>query len=450
MIVDMTSRRKSKAARVRHFTALSAAIALLSLAACVQEDGGVAAPEILRFEASPLSTPEGAPTTFLWQIGDSASAACTLDVDGDGAADYTPDCSLGRQEHIFSEVGSFTATLGVSAGGESSSKSVKLDVLGADEPGDSVSQFAWRLSAPQPFKVAEAQGVAIGGNLYSFGGFDSTKGCCTPTARAYVFDPNSETWSDLAPMPPMNGTEYGGVTHAGVATDGKDIFLAGGYTSSLSGRAQIFGTREVLRYTVASDRYSRLPELPVERAAGQLEYYNGKLYYFGGTNRARTQDTGDLYILDIAGGATSWQEGAPLPNPRNHLGSVVLNGKIYAVAGQHEHDGQLTTQNDVHSYDPTTNTWTEVASLPRALSHISDSTFVMGGRIIVVGGEYDHLKAVDNVFSYDPVADSWTPLTPLPIARMSTVADYISGEVIVAGGSGGGRGADTFVGTPLE
>ena len=314
-------------------------------------------------------------------------------------------------------------------------------------PTTELKSLNWQTTLPQPFKVAEANGLALGGKLYSFSGFDSTKGCCTPTDRAFVFDPLAETWTLLAPMPPMNGTGHGGMTHSGIATDGKNIFLAGGYTSNSSGRGQTFGTREVLRYDPAQDTYGRLPNLPVERAAGQLEYYGGKLYYFGGTNQARTEDTGNLYILDLTGGATSWREGASLPNPRNHLGGVVLDGKIYAIAGQHKHDNRLTTQDDVHAYDPNTDSWQQVASLPLPLSHIADSSFALDGKLVVVGGEVDHLEAIPNVFTYDPQVDMWRELTSLPVARMSTVADAISGTIISAGGSGGTRGADTLVGT---
>jgi N-acetylneuraminic acid mutarotase len=317
----------------------------------------------------------------------------------------------------------------------------------ADAPGQPFAELTWEQSLPQPFRVAEANGLALGGKLYSFSGFDSTKRCCTPTDRAFVFDPEQQTWTLLAPMPPMNGTRHGGMTHAGIATDGQDIFFAGGYTANASGRGQIFGTREVLRYDPERDTYSRLPDLPVERAAGQLEYLDGKLYYFGGTNLARTENTGNLYILDLKGGATDWQDGTPLPNPRNHLGGVVLGGKIYAIAGQHGHDARLTTQADVHAYDPNANTWQHVADLPLPLSHIADSSFALDGRLVVVGGEIDHLEAVTNVFTYDPQEEMWSELTSLPDTRRSAVVDSIGGAIIVAGGAGDERSADTYVGT---
>lgn len=439
--------------KAAHKPSLTRFVALLLigllLGACSLENADLdsSTPAIISFEVSPLGVTAGQQTTFIWEVRGAARATCTLDVDGDGAPDYAPDCDGGSQRHTYPSSGIFDAILTVETAQKRIQEQITTQVQAANETEADFSVLTWRPSTPQPHGVAEAQGLALNGKLYSFGGFDSTKGCCTPTDRAYVFDPKAEKWTLLAPMPAMNGTKYGGMTHAGIATDGESIYFAGGYTASTSGRAQIFGTREVLRYDPTSDTYARLPDLPVERAAGQLEYFGGKLYYFGGTNQARTEDTGSLYILDLKQGAESWREGTPLPNPRNHLGGVVLGGKIFAIAGQHAHDGRLTTQPDVHAYDPKLDSWQRVASLPLPLSHIADSSFALGGRIIVVGGEIDHLKPVANIFAYEPQTDTWSELSSLPIARMSTVADVVNGTIITAGGAGGKRGADTFVAT---
>jgi hypothetical protein len=108
----------------------------------------------------------------------------------------------------------------------------------------SFTDIRWENAANQPFSVSEAQAEVVNQKLYSFGGFDSQKACCTPTNRAFVFDPVLNTWTALANMPAMNGTSFGGVTHAGFTNDGTDIYFAGGYTSNSSGTGQIFGTTE--------------------------------------------------------------------------------------------------------------------------------------------------------------------------------------------------------------
>jgi N-acetylneuraminic acid mutarotase len=296
--------------------------------------------------------------------------------------------------------------------------------------------LTWSSTTAQAFNNSEAQGLAVNGKLYSFGGFDSQKSCCTPTKRAYVFDPVTPAWSPIADMPAMgSGTLPGGLTHAGVTTDGTNIYFAGGYTANAAGTGQIFGTKEVWRYSTASNTYSKLVDLPIARAAGQLEYSGGKLHYFGGTNLARTQDVGDHYVLNLNNQAAGWATAAPLPNPRHHLGSAALGTKIYAIGGQHGHDAALVPQSDVHVYDTITNTWTQVANLTASRNHISEATFVLNGNILVLGGQMNHNNALSTVSSYNPQTNLWANLTPLPAPRSSGVGDAISGALYYASGS---------------
>lgn len=425
--------------------------AALLLSACNQGDdrgdnGNGGQPlGVERLEVTPAAITAGKSVSYSWRVrGDGAS--CQLDIGADGTPDYTLDCAAGSQTHTFTESGSFPATLSVVRGEASVSRTAPLVTVSGGGAEGAFSELAWQPAALPPFGVAEGQSVSLNGKLYVFGGFDSTFRCCRPTDRTFAFDPAAGTWQPLAPLPPMNGTEYGGVTHAGLTTDGSDIYFAGGYTSNKGHTGQLFSTREVWRYDVAANTYTRLPDLPEARGAGQLEYYGGNLYYFGGSDSTRKTDVGTLFILSLTDGETTWREGAPLPNPRNHLGAAVLDGKIYAIAGQHDHDGKLTTQNDVHAYDPQTDSWAQLAGLPLAVSHNSNSTFVMGGRILVVGGEVDHLKGVSDIFAYSPETDSWSALTPLPQAMVDPVADNVNGQLVVAYN----WKPKAFVGTPLE
>jgi hypothetical protein len=291
------------------------------------------------------------------------------------------------------------------------------------------TQINWTTAASQPYGNSEAQGVVVNGKLYVLGGFDSQKPCCTPTSRTYVYNPATNAWSGLAPMPAMNGTAYGGVTHAGLTTDGTNIYFAGGYTANANGTGQIFGTREVWRYNVAANTYTRLPDLPADRASGQLVYLNGELHHIGGTNKARTLDVGDHQVLPLQPLGTSWRTAAPLPNPRHHAGTAVLGGKIYFVGGQRGHDHALTTQTDVHVFNPATNGWTKVQSLPRGRGHISGSTFVHDNRIFVLG-RGNHPRHFDaGRDSLRPGANTWTAYTGLPAARSSGVAGAINGTL---------------------
>jgi N-acetylneuraminic acid mutarotase len=323
--------------------------------------------------------------------------------------------------------------------------------------GTSVPTFSsinWGTAAAQQYAVNEVQGEVVNGKLYTFGGYyvNPTTGAWTPTERAYVYDPVANTWTRIASMPPMNGTNYGGVTHAGFATDGTDIYFAGGYTANATGTGQIFGTREAWKYIVAENRYVRLPDLPRIISSGQLEYLNGKLYHIGGHNQSRTTDLGDHYVLDLDNLAAGWKTLAALPNPSNHAGSTVYNGKIYYVGGQHRYDGNSVTQKSLHIYNPGTNSWTKGADMPvpsgtSGRSHISGSVFVMGNRIMVLGGDTSHGTNCNLVSAYTPSTNSWANLTPLPVKIRGGVAATLIGNLYYTGGS---NSKATYKGVPPQ
>ncbi|WP_242928456.1 malectin domain-containing carbohydrate-binding protein, partial [Pontibacter vulgaris] len=321
-------------------------------------------------------------------------------------------------------------------------------ILGETVP--AFSTINWGTAASQPYTVSEAQGEVVSGKLYTFGGFDSQKSGYTPTSRAFVYDPGLNKWISIAPMPPMNGTNYGGVTHAGFATDGTDIYFAGGYTSNSTGTGQIFGTKEVWKYIVSENRYARLPDLPIVIAAGQLEYLNGKLHHIAGTNQARTLDLGNHYVLDLDNLGAGWKTLAALPNPRQHAGSAVFEGKIYFIGGQTGHDSNLVTSKEVHRYDIITNSWTKMADLPvpsgaNGRGHITSSVIVAGNRIIVLGGETAHGSRTNMVSAYTPSLNSWQNLTGLPASRYSGVAALLYNNIYYTGGS---SSSITYKGVP--
>lgn len=320
---------------------------------------------------------------------------------------------------------------------------------------DTTSEFtaiSWNTAAAQPYAVNEAQGRVVNGKLYTFGGFDSQKTALLPTKRSYVYNPQTNSWSAIANLPfTPYGTNFGGVTHAGIATDGTDIYLAGGVTADASGTGSIEGTKQVWKYIVAQNTYTRLPDFPIAIGSGQMEYLNGELHYFGGFTLDRAVDLATHYVLNLNNLADGWKTRAPLPNPRQHAGSTVFDGKIYSMGGQIGENDTLITQKDVNVYDPATDTWTRVADLPvpsgaTGRGHISSAVVVFGQRIIVLGGETVHITGRTNMVSaYSPATNSWQSLTPLPSSRYSGVAAVLNSKIYYTGGS---KSNITYKGTP--
>jgi N-acetylneuraminic acid mutarotase len=308
--------------------------------------------------------------------------------------------------------------------------------------GSGFTTIRWQQLAPRPLGTSEAHGALVGGKLYTFGGFNWSTPCCTPWRYAYVYDPVTNAWTRLADMPE-------GLTHAGATTDGTDIFYAGGFPEDASRTFQIFGTKHVWRYRVATDSYEAMPDLPDFRGAGALQYLEGRLHFFGGESFGQGHDTPEHWVLDLAGGGTTWVPAAPmLPGrARNHLGSAVYQGKIYAVGGQHGHDEGLVETPLVDVYDPVTDSWSPLADMPLAKGHIAMATFVFQGRILVIAGEISNGVYTAETAAYDPAGNSWVELTPFPSKRHSGIARPMLGGFVYTTGE---YSQESWLGLPGE
>jgi len=233
-----------------------------------------------------------------------------------------------------------------------------------------------------------------------------------------------------------------------VAAVGRDIYIAGGYVghAGQTGYGQTFGSRNVWKYNVDTNTYTAMPQFPVARAGGGLVALNNELHYFGGDDINR-RNTATHYVLSLSNPSAGWRTSAALPLARSHMGYVNFGGKVYAIAGQTGNDAGLVTRSSVHVWDPASpGAWQQVASMPRAVSHISGSTFVMGNRILVAGGESSHGASIRNVYAYTPSTNTWAELTPLPIARFSGVATSIGGNIYF---STGNSSTLSWKGTPV-
>ncbi len=220
-------------------------------------------------------------------------------------------------------------------------------------------------------------GGAAAGELYQFSGF-STVDPILATTRCDAYNPASNTWRSITSIPQAT-------THAGQVPDtdqpaNQTFWLAGGFLGNDPGPT----TNQVWKYSITNNTWAAGPALPAKRAGGALVKLGRELHFFGGAIRSSGvwTDYGTHWALDLDNG-TSWraktasgQTLAPMPNPRNHMGGVELNGKLYAIGGQHKGDEKTGAHKEVDVYDPLTNTWTQAAPMPRLIGHIAANVFV--------------------------------------------------------------------------
>lgn len=170
----------------------------------------------------------------------------------------------------------------------------------------------------------------------------------------------------------------------------------------------------------------------------------------------------------------TWRSIAPLHTPRQlHAATFGADGKLYVFGGYAGEGGYESHANDpddrvkaeaatkaamtslasVEMYDPTNDTWTERAPMPRPRQEMG-AALGADGRIYVVGGTYSYMDPlpVDDVDIYDPRTDSWSRGRSLQHPRRAlAVVGTSDGRIYAIGGHTIRSGLASWLpGSPVE
>ena len=165
---------------------------------------------------------------------------------------------------------------------------------------------------------------------------------------------------------------------------------------------------------------------------------NAELHYFGGYKADRDTNAGDHWSCRLTGGKT-WQREADLPDPRGHVSAAVLDGKIYALGGDHGHDITQIDVSSCHRFDPRHEkmerdrqpTGRDAAILNRARSSTRAGYLIVGGRC---NSSKPPRNVVGDLLQYDPNANTWHVVGAMPEKVLAPSAAIISGRIVVTGG----------------
>jgi N-acetylneuraminic acid mutarotase len=162
------------------------------------------------------------------------------------------------------------------------------------------------------------------------------------------------------------------------------------------------------------------PQLPLGLDHPSATTLDGQLYIAGGHSNGR--DSARAFRLD----ADHWTELAPMHYARGGHSLIAAQGKLYAVGG----NTARANVGPVEAYDPASNSWTVVTSLPDPRNHLMG--FVVGGQICVAGGRSPTTARVD---CFDVTKNTWSSLPGLPQATSGGgAATFNGGDVVVLGG----------------
>src|SRR2546422_11048988 len=190
-------------------------------------------------------------------------------------------------------------------------------------------------------------------------------------------------------------------------------------------------------YNINTDLWSAGTAAPLparaEAASGDTTH-GGFLYVIGG--EGSTGVLADLQRYDPV--TDMWTPLMSMPTARAGAAAAVIDDGIFVIGGRQSTNGPCSGGpylQTVEKYDIDTNTWSPVAQLPTPRSDLA--AVARGGKIFVFGG-CSSTGVTNEVDMYDPQTNTWTTgLAPMPTPRASLVAGHSGDKVYAIGGTNG-------------
>ncbi|MGK0483233.1 MAG: hypothetical protein ACJAQ3_003216 [Planctomycetota bacterium] len=225
-----------------------------------------------------------------------------------------------------------------------------------------------------------------------------------------------------------NGTAPVARHETAAVTVGGKLYLIGGR-----------GSKPTQEYDPVNRTWTAVGFPPFEMHHFQPVVIDDLLYVVGAFTGAYPNEQNVVQVYTWDPRTNVWLVVATVPaaRARGSAGTAVYDGKIYLVGGNNQgHNGGARPWFDC--FDPATNTWTVLPDAPRARDHFLAS--VVGNRLVLAGGRTTDLpnpfdKTIPEVDIYDFTAGTWKTLAEnLPTARAGTMAVPIGRHVVVIGG----------------
>jgi N-acetylneuraminic acid mutarotase len=315
----------------------------------------------------------------------------------------------------------------------------------------------WKKGAPFPEPDEELYGVSVNGKLYVIGGWGDGKA----RGANYEYDPATDKWTKKQPMPrPAHHAALAAVNGKIYVFGG---FVAPAATAVPVGAAWE-PIAEAWEFNPATDSWKPLAPLPGKRGSAIAGEVGGKIFVIGGATTmegskdpfftpfgpARVLGTNQVY--DPA--TNKWESRNPMSVPRNHAFSGVVNGKIYVIGGRTGHGFILSATNTdvVEEYNPISDSWSVPKErMPTARSGGASGTD--GRRIYAAGGEVTTTELVGAfraIEAYDPVTNSWMTLPSMPMPRHGVAGAVIGNRFHLVSGMIQSAGALAFLDPTLS
>jgi len=238
--------------------------------------------------------------------------------------------------------------------------------------------------------------------VYTFGSRSSDDGATGGRVQAYNVSTNSWTFKAA-------GTYI--YYPNGVGKIGSKLYFSGGYVTA--GNLPD-ASRQLWAYDYSSDRMIAKANLPIFSAEGVSGVINGKLYVLPGACNGNgypnagycvEEQTRRFYRYDPV--TNTWVTRRSAPHFHRRGAAVVIDGKLYVAGGFAGFDTPVAA---LDVYDPTTNIWRTLASMPKGGG--AAGAGLRGQFYVVVGGQ---------TYAYNPVTNQWKTRAAAPSGGFGSV-----------------------------
>ena len=286
------------------------------------------------------------------------------------------------------------------------------------------SQLTWETKNPMPRGKAGMATAFLGDDLVLAGGTLWENDVKLYLQEVTLYDTSTDRWRQGPPLPvPL---AYGGYMHN---SDGMEIF--GGTDGE-----RVY--REIWKMDAGKTRWRKTGAIPEDLLFTRVAKVGQKVYLVGGCpDVADLMGCTDAVYADSHGGV--WKKVSRIPDgPTAIAGSAVVQDRVYLFGGcSMPSPGKVVNRDGAYSYDPKTDNWKTLRSLPRAARGASAA--VVDDRYVYLfagyaGSKQDTAGMSSDVLIYDVETDTYHKATPLPVKLMAIDFFLHKGTFYGAGG----------------
>lgn len=186
--------------------------------------------------------------------------------------------------------------------------------------------------------------------------------------------------------------------------------------------------------TCRAGTWSTVAAMPTARTElAAVAAADGKIYVIGG--RTGSSPSAVVEVYDPA--LDSWTSRAPMATPRYGFAAVLgSDGRIYTLGGEYTSVSNAGPSVVAEVYDPVTNAWASLPSLPGGRYHVAAAVAGNGVIYALAGFDGTTFHTLSSVATWQLGATSWTTLPDaMTTARNSHVAATLpDGRIYALGG----------------